>query len=1305
MSTHGSIGPFVVGREDWVSYTERLEQYFAANDVEDAVKQRAILLSSCGADTYQVIRNVVAPGKPTDKTFSELVELVTAYYCPKPSVIAQRYAFHQRSQKEGEATAEFVAELRKLSEHCKFEASLDDMMRDRLVCGLRDSRLQRRLLAETDLTFKKAFQMCQATELAEKNAQELQTGPKSSQKVGGANVMALHADVAGRRHPTPQECYRCKSTQHLAKECRFKAANCHACGKQGHIAKACRSKVKNLSKTKGGKKHSQGSSQHAHQLSVEDSQGEEESYALFKLSSPRAEPIHVTMTMDEAEVTMEVDTGASISVMSEHTFRDTWKGNGPQLQTSTVRVKTYSGEALEVLGSIVVDVLYEGQRESLQLQIVAGDGPTLLGRDWLLKLRLNWPAICHISDLQTLERVLDRHNAVFKDELGKVEGMTAKIHIDPQASPRFCKPRTVPYALRGRVEQELDRLERDGIITPVEFSEWAAPIVPVVKTDGSIRICGDYKVTVNQAAKVDTYPLPRVEELFASLAGGKKFTTLDLAHAYEQITLEEESKKFVCINTHKGLYAYNRLPFGVASAPSIFQRTMEGILQGIDHVSIYIDDILITGRSEREHLQRLDEVLTRLETAGMRLRKSKCAFMQSAVDYLGHRIAGDGLHPTPDKIRAITEAPAPTNVQQLRAFLGLVNYYAKFLPNLSSVLAPLYRLLQKDSKWSWGRVEDSAFQEAKSGLTSSSVLTHYDPSKELFLDCDASPYGVGAVLSHRMEDGSRKPIAYASRSLNPAEKRYSQLDKEGLAIVFGVKKFHYYLYGRKFTIHSDHKPLQHLFSESRPIPQLASARIQRWALTLSAYDYTIVYRPGTEMANADSLSRLPLPDTPVSVPLPGETILLMETLHTSPISSEQLKNWSARDPVLSRVLETVRMGWQHLEGVEFKHYNSRGEELSVQDGCLLWGNRLVIPETARQRVLDELHAGHPGVSRMKSIARSVVWWPGIDAEIVTKVQGCSECQMNQKSPAAAPMHPWEWPSRPWVRIHVDYAGPFLGKMFLVVVDAHSKWMEVEVVPAATSAHTIQKLRAMFATHGLPELLVSDNGTVFTSAEFQEFLSRNGVRHLTAAPYHPSSNGLAERAVQTFKDSMKKVSDDVQKQLSRFLFHYRSTPHTTTGLTPAEMLMGRRLRTHLDVMRPDIAARVRARQVRQKAQHDAHTKERSFSEGESVFVRNFAPGQKWLAGTIVSINGQSLLMVELTDGRTVRRHVDHIQSRYVSPSVVSNGDELLDLPMPTDSSADEELPVETPVAETVHVPRRSTRDRRPPNRFTFDTGVN
>ena len=333
-------------------------------------------------------------------------------------------------------------------------------------------------------------------------------------------------------------------------------------------------------------------------------------------------------------------------------------------------------------------------------------------------------------------------------------------------------------------------------------------------------------MTVNRAAKLDTYPLPHIDDLFASFAGGTTFTKLDLAHVYQQIPLDEDSKKFIVINTQKGLFRYNRLPFGVASAPAI-----EGILQGIPYVCVYIDDIQVTGKSEEEHLQTVDEVLLRLEAAGLRLKRDKCTFMLPSVEYLGHTISAEGLQPTTEKVRAIVEAPAPQNVSQLRSFLGLVNYYGKFLPKLSSTLAPLYRLLEKQAKWIWGADQDMAFQAAKKQLTSLCLLVHYDPQKELFLSCDASPYGIGAVFSYQMEDRSEKPVTFASRSLSPAEKKYAQLDKEGLAIVFGVKKFHDYLLGRKFVIHSDHKPLQYLFSETRPVPPLASARIQRWALT------------------------------------------------------------------------------------------------------------------------------------------------------------------------------------------------------------------------------------------------------------------------------------------------------------------------------------------------------------------------------------------------------------------------------------------------------------------------------------------
>eukprot|EP00731_Ephydatia_muelleri_P021997 Em0014g588a len=378
-----------------------------------------------------------------------------------------------------------------------------------------------------------------------------------------------------------------------------------------------------------------------------------------------------------------------------------------------------------------------------------------------------------------LEDVLTKHADVFKEELGKVTGMEVKLHMDPDAQPQFFRPRPVPLALRPKVERELERLVQDKVIEPVQLSEWAAPIVSVVKPNGSVRICGDYKVTVNKYAKTEEYPLPHIEDLFAALSGGQEFTKLDLANAYLQLPLEDKSRQYVTINTHKGLFKYNRLPFV----------------------------ILITGATEEDHLKNLDEVLKRLGTAGMWLKVEKCLFHQ-------------------EKVRAIKEAPAPKDEQQLQSFLGLLNYWDPSY-NLSTKLALLHSLLEKG------------------------------------------------------KDGSEHPVAFASRTLAPAEKNYSQLDKEGLAIIFGVEKFHNFLFGRQFTIFTDHKPLKHLFGEDKPIPPMASARLQRWALKLSAYQYKIAHKPGKDNANADILSRLPLPEYSMEVTLLGETVMLLEALHSS----------------------------------------------------------------------------------------------------------------------------------------------------------------------------------------------------------------------------------------------------------------------------------------------------------------------------------------------------------------------------------------------------------------------------------------
>ena len=795
--------------------------------------------------------------------------------------------------------------------------------------------------------------------------------------------------------------------------------------------------------------------------------------------------------------------------------------------------------------------------------------------------------------------------------------------------------------LKSRVEAELDRLVQDKVITPTQFSDWAAPIVPVIKADGNIRVCGDYKVTVNAVAKPEVYPLPRVDDLFTALSGGTLFSKLDLSHAYQQLELDEESKKYTTINTTNGLFQYQRLPFGISSAPSIFQRTMESLMQGLSGVVVYIDDILVTGKTPEEHLRNLDQVMHRLEQAGATLKELKCTIAAPSVEYLGHIIDKDGLHPSEEKLRAIQLAPEPRNITELKSFLGLLNYYAKFLPNLSVVLFPLYRLLRKHVKWDWTEEQSLAFKQAKKLLQSSTLLVHYDSQKELLLSCDASAYGLGAVLAHRMEDGSEKPIAFISRTLTPAEKNYSQLEKEGLAVVFAVKKFHQYLLGRKFIIYSDHQPLKYLFSENRPVPQMAAPRIQRWSLFLSSYQYVIQYRPGHKIANADAFSRLPIADKHFNFNFDvGEVNFLLNHLSEAIITASQIKHWTSKDPILSRVHHFILHGWNTTNSNDdLQPYFNRRNELSVVDGCVLWGSRVVIPPQGRAIVLEQLHDTHPGTNRMKSLARSYVWWPHLDSDIVNKVRHCHICQNNRSSPPKAPLHPWEWPSRPWARLHIDHAGPFHGKFFLVV-DAHSKWIDVQIVKSTSSDSTIAVLRYLFATHGLPEHIVSDNGPGFRSSVFQKFMSQNGIKHSFTSPYHPASNGLAERAVQTFKHAVLKMEGPMELRLARFLLKYRVTPQTTTGVSPSELLMGRRLRTSLDLLHPDTSCKVSEKQdklIRNKVP-------RKFDIGDKLFAKNFH-GTEWIPVKVTKVTGPLSYEVQTNSGIVLRRHVDHLRRNY------------------------------------------------------------
>ncbi|XP_057673038.1 uncharacterized protein LOC130904346 [Corythoichthys intestinalis] len=906
---------FDESEECFEAYLERLEQFFVANDLKiDDGRARAVFLTVVGKKNHTLLMDLCAPSKPAEKKLQELIELMRTHFVPKTNFIAERYKFNTRNQREDESISEYMAKLRKLAATCKFGTFLDDALRDRFVCGVKSAELRDRLLNSShtkDLSLAAAYDMGLAYEVAKQNAQQW------SQKSYKANAISRTSPVKKDERGKP--CYRCAGQGHLPSECRFKDVDCRLCKKKGHIAKACRSqnqekKDKPTKWTKhmdarmqlrNSKEHDEvdkswtkqtrppeeqpaqvktsekerpikpaDSQPQALKETAEPKSGFVEEYRAGNISdvelfsvkadgedidseSDTVKPYYVYLRVNDKRLKMEVDTGAAVSVISESLYKRRFRKQ--KLMPSNCILRTYSKQSLSLKGSISVTVKCNKITCVLPLLVVEGNGPALLGRDWIKMLKLDWSCVNRVAP-QSFEELCDKYPEVFEPSLGKVKGIKAKLHVLPGAIPKFCKSRPVPYALREAVEVQLGKMEADGVITPVSYSEWAAPTVNIPKMDQTVRICGDYKVSINPWLEVDQYPIPKPRDLFTKLAGGERFTKLDLSQAYQQVELEDSSKQYLTINTHKGLYQVNRLPYGVASTPAIFQKLMDQVLQGMDGVICYLDDILITGKDNDTHLIHLEEVLKRLKNHNLKVKREKCAFFQHSVSYLGHVIDAEGIHPIQEKCEAIANVAMPTNTTELKSFLSLLSYYGKFIPNLSTIISPMTGLLQKDVKWVWSESCQKAFETAKKQLLSSKVLVHYNPDLPLILACDASPVGIGAVISHKMTDGSEKPIIFASRMLTKAEKNYSQIEKEALGLIFGVIKFHEYLFGHMFTLVTDHKPLLKILGPKTGVPPLAAARMQRWALILAAYTYEIQYKPSGQHGNVDALSRLPIAD-------------------------------------------------------------------------------------------------------------------------------------------------------------------------------------------------------------------------------------------------------------------------------------------------------------------------------------------------------------------------------------------------------------------------------------------------------------
>lgn len=1250
-------------------------------DVSEDDIRKELLFSCLSPEVFHDLKVALIPDFE-NSLYKDVKFKLLDLHRPKTTKFKALTEFWNCVRDSNETMERYANRLKKLATDCGYKDELfERLLRDRFATGINHPQLEVDLKQKwpdlqehydgktVEVTFAKFFAVAQSRELAEG---DIQVGlPAATNKVRTKTNMAHH-----NKHNTSlrriglDQCRRCGAyDRHKVGDCKAKDHTCKECQTQGHFEDCCiKTGRAYLTSTKSGKKRAIKNENKLYKIRNTDSDeclsesstssSSYDSNDVYKIERKRnKDSKRIDVTLNGVRCTLDWDPGSVYSIIST----EFWKRIGAPPLTKAPKLRAYGNLKLKPKGLTDVTVEILGRQKVLPVVVMEEANPMLFGLQWSEMYDMTFPEPVYSvkstqRDTRTLKQVLDTFSPLFDNKLGKVKNYAVNIHIKHNTVPKHIPARPVKFAMRKNIERELQRLVDEEIITKVDPNiiplEWATPTVNVVKTNGQIRICGDFRSTINPAMVTHAHPVPLFDQLRQNLANGVKFSKIDLKDAYLQFEIAPESKKYLTISTHKGYYQYNRMPFGISTAPSIFQHYLDELLGGIPNVAIYFDDIALTGKDDAEHLETLSTVFDKLQQAGLKVNLTKCSFFQTDIEYLGHTISKEGIRPTQSKIEAITKATPPSNAQELRSFLGLVNFYEKFIPHLHSLCADLHALTGARQKWRWTDKENTAFENTKMLICESKPLVAFDEKRPLFLACDASEKGVGAVLFHKAND-QIQPIVFASRKLRSAETKYSVIDREALAIFFGIQKFDQYLRGTKFTLVTDHKPLIHVLGPQRNLPKLINNRLIRWALIIGSYDYDVVFTKGQLNFIADYLSRMPNPDErPSRVELKVHRIIAKlnhNSVSDIALTEEIIRDASRNDPIFKQISENIKTGWRENSYSDIlKPYARKRTELSIENKILMWQGRIVIPNTLRKATLKYLHTGHPGTCAMKALARFYVWWPSIDDDIEEYIKYCRKCQENRPNNPELPVYSWSIPDNPWERLHVDFAGPFEGKYWLVLADALSKWIEIKPMNQITTNKLCEELDSIFTTFGFPQFLVSDNGTQFTSREFQNYCRDKGILHIKSSPYHPRTNGLAERLVRTFKTRMSSSASDgmtLRRRLENFLFSYRITPHSATGKSPGEILFGRRLHCALDNARPNPKRTLQHKQIQANIESEKLTP--NFKADDSVFVRA-RDGSRWLPATISRRTHRYSYAVNTSDGVERRYHADHVRSRLADP---------------------------------------------------------
>ena len=1307
-------------------------------------------------------RELIATWKLNDadkKKLKTYWDKFNAYAAPKSNFRLARYKLRGIEQGPDEAIDKFVKRIRMLTAECKY-TNPEEQTIDAIIFGGNNEAVRSKLLKKDDtLTVEQAIEITRIEEVAKQQSAVMNTADnlkttqvnavktikqpvskddklsrprlvsksqESHDFLGDGSVRPKHTQKYTEKFPERfPKCGRC-GTRHASgtETCPAIGSTCDHCGGRNHWRPVCRARRK----TEPGRRSRQVHTLNAQEFTDSDDDNlyfnELRIHALNQANYNECENEIVTKLAIQSKhcrkrLSCKLDTGAQGNAMSLETYKllhphskcDEF-GLPIGINKSKVKIVAYGNNQIKTYGVCTLRIQVKNRFHLDTFHIVNVPGPIIIGYPACKALKLvtlNFTLDCKpqpvndskcsagSSDDSAKQQVLQEYPDCFQG-IGCFAG-TYHITLDHSVPPVVHPPRRVPEALRQPLKAELDKLEQESIISKVEKpTDWVNSFVCVTKPNGKLRLCLDPK-DLNKAIKRPHYVTPTLDDITPKLKDAKYFTILDARSGYWNIRLDEESSYFTTFNSPFGRYKFNRLPFGLVCAQDIFQKKIDETFGDLPGVTGIADDIVIYGNSAERHDEVLKSVLNRARERGLKFNPDKMVVKTQQIKFFGNIIGCDGMKADPAKISAIQQMEQPKNLKELQTFLGMVNYLSRYAPNLSAVTAPLRDLCKQNTEFIWGYEHNKSFTDTKQLIASPVILKYYDSKCPLVIQVDASQKGLGVAALQ-----PQGPIAFASKSLTDAEKRYSNIERELLGIVFGLERFHYYAYGRHVVIETDHKPLTSIYNKNLAS---ASPRLARMLLRIQKYDIEIKYVPGKDIGLADALSRIN--------PCVGDTIKGLDvTVHemhlqinASPNRIRQIRDETVKDPALSVLKDCIMKGFpekrQSCPPLILEYWNYR-DELHCADGVIMKGDRVVVPKSLQADALEQIHYAHQGTEKCKLRAKGAVFWPGINNDIDNTVNSCATCQRHRSASVKEPMIPHDVPPRAWHTLGSDIFY-WNNTHYLLIVDYFSKFPIIRKLTNITSKSVIAQMKGIFEEHGIPEKLVSDGGTQYTSSEFANFSQTYGFIHVFSSPHYPQSNGLSERNVQTVKNILQKALDTGSDPHLALLCH-RTTAIDHNTPSPCEMLNSRKYKANLPIMNgkvnnDDLNSVLQKRQDHQKEMYDRNAKSLPAMYPNEC-VRVCDPVTKlWEPGKILAKTDAPRSYLVETNGATYRRNQRFIHKTgekfgSLNKPIVIDDDDFPPVQL-KDHNVQPQVDPVSPVNSNQEI-RRSGRTTRKPERL-------